>query len=125
MRARQIPMVFLTSNATRELSEALKRRCVFLHVGYPDPERERDIVTTRVPGIATQLATQIAQMVYSLRQLPLRKAPSVSETLDWARTLVILGHEELGPDVAAETLHVLLKYQSDIAAAHEALLSGE
>ena len=125
VRARQIPMVFLTSNATRELSEALKRRCVFLHVGYPDPERERDIVTTRVPGIATQLATQIAQMVYSLRQLPLRKAPSVSETLDWARTLVILGHEELGPDVAAETLHVLLKYQSDIAAAHEALLSGE
>jgi MoxR-like ATPase len=125
VRARQIPMVFLTSNATRELSEALKRRCVFLHVGYPDPERERDIVTTRVPGIATQLATQIAQMVYSLRQLPLRKAPSVSETLDWARTLVILGHDELGPEVAAETLHVLLKYQSDIAAAHEALLSGE
>ncbi|NNN03318.1 MAG: MoxR family ATPase [Acidimicrobiaceae bacterium] len=121
VRARQIPMVFLTSNATRELSEALKRRCVFLHVGYPDPERERDIVLSRVPGISGQLAYQIAQMVYSLRQLPLRKAPSVSETLDWARTLVILGYEELGPEVAAQTLHVLLKYQSDIAAAHEAL----
>ncbi len=125
VKARQIPMVFLTSNATRELSEALKRRCVFLHVGYPDPEREREIVLTRVPGISGQLATQIAQMVFSLRQMNLRKAPSVSETLDWARTLVILGHDELGPEVAAETLHVLLKFQSDIAAAHEALLQGD
>lgn len=122
VRARQLPMVFLTSNGTRELSEALKRRCLFLFVDYPDVERERDIILARVPGIETTLAQQIAQLVRSLRDLDLKKSPSVSETLDWARTLVILGHRELGDEVVAETLHVLLKYQSDIAQAHAALL---
>ena len=114
LRARQIPMVFLTSNNTRELSEALKRRCLYLHVGYPDVERERDIIMSRVPGIATALAEQIAQVVRTLRVMDLKKSPSVSETLDWARTLVILGRDELGEDVVTETLHILLKYQSDI-----------
>ena len=114
LKARQIPMVFLTSNNTRELSEALKRRCLYLHVGYPDVERERDIIVSRVPGITTALAQQIAQVVRTLRAMDLKKAPSVSETLDWARTLVILGREELGEDVVTETLHILLKYQSDI-----------
>ena len=114
VRAKQIPMVFLTSNNTRELSEALKRRCLYLYVGYPTIERERDIILARVPGISAVLAEQIAQVVRSLRTLDLKKAPSVSETLDWARTLVVLGREEIGEKDAAETLHILLKYQSDI-----------
>jgi MoxR-like ATPase len=122
MRAQQIPMVFLTSNNTRELSEALKRRCLYLFVGYPDLERERDIIVSRVPGISTALAEQIAQGVRSLRQLDLKKAPSVSETLDWARTLVVLGRQEIGDADAAETLHILLKYQSDIDKAKKELL---
>ncbi len=122
--AKQTPMVFLTSNNTRELSEALKRRCLFLHVGYPTIEREREIVETRVPGITTELADQVARIVGSLRELDLRKAPSVSETLDWARTLVVLGQESVTEQQASETLHVLLKYQSDIdKARHEFLVA--
>ena len=120
--AKQIPMVFLTSNNTRELSEALKRRCLYLYIGYPTVERERDIILSRVPGISTTLAEQIAQVVRSLRTLDLKKAPSVSETLDWARTLVVLGRQEIGEKDAAETLHILLKYQSDIERATKELL---
>ncbi len=120
--AKQIPMVFLTSNNTRELSEALKRRCLYLYIGYPTVERERDIILSRVPGISTTLAEQIAQVVRSLRTLDLKKAPSVSETLDWARTLVVLGRQEIGEKDAAETLHILLKYQSDIERATRELL---
>jgi len=122
VRAKQIPMVFLTSNNTRELSEALKRRCLYLYVGYPTIERERDIILARVPGISAVLAEQIAQVVRSLRTLDLKKAPSVSETLDWARTLVALGREEIGEQDAADTLHILLKYQSDIERATKELL---
>ncbi len=122
VRATQIPMVFLTSNNTRELSEALKRRCLYLYVGYPDVERERDIIVSRVPGISTTLAEQIARVVRSLRALDLKKAPSVSETLDWARTLVVLGREEIGDEDAAATLHILLKYQADIEKATKELL---
>ncbi len=122
VRAHQIPMVFLTSNNTRELSEALKRRCLYLYVGYPSVERERDIILARVPGITSTLAEQIAQVVRSLRNLDLKKAPSVSETLDWARTLVVLGRDEIGDSDAAETLHILLKYQSDIERATKELL---
>jgi MoxR-like ATPase len=124
MRARQIPMVFLTSNNTRELSEALKRRCLYLHIGYPTVERERDIILQRVPGISTALAEQIARVVRSLRGIDLKKAPSVSETLDWARTLVVLGREEIGNEDAVATLHILLKYQSDIERATKELLAG-
>jgi MoxR-like ATPase len=123
-RARQIPLVFLTSNNTRELSEALKRRCLYLHIGYPTVERERDIIVARVPGISRALAEQIARVVRSLRGLDLKKAPSISETLDWARTLVVLGREEIGDEDAAATLHILLKYQSDIDRATKELLGG-
>ncbi|HEV3266799.1 MAG TPA: MoxR family ATPase [Acidimicrobiales bacterium] len=122
IRAKQIPMVFLTSNNTRELSEALKRRCLYLYVGYPTVERERDIILSRVPGISSALAEQIAQVVRSLRTIDLKKAPSVSETLDWARTLVVLGRSEIGDEDAAATLHILLKYQSDIERATKELL---
>ena len=119
--AKQIPMVFLTSNNTRELSEALKRRCLFLHIDYPDMEREKEIVLTKVPDITQNLADQIARIVRSIRQLDLKKAPSVSETLDWARTLMLLGIEHIDAQEAKETLHILLKYQTDIAKAAKEL----
>jgi len=113
--ARQIPMVFLTSNNTRELSEALKRRCLYLHVDYPDMDREKEIVLTKVPGVTEALADEIARIVRSIRQLELKKAPSVSETIDWARTLVLLGVEHVDEEMAIGTANILLKYQSDIA----------
>ena len=119
--AKQIPLVFLTSNNTRELSEALKRRCLYLHVDYPHLDREKEIVLTRVPDISEHLADQIVRIVRSIRQLELKKAPSVSETLDWARTLVLLGVQNVDAEQAKETLHILLKYQSDIAKAAKEL----
>jgi MoxR-like ATPase len=115
--ATQIPLVFLTSNNTRELSEALKRRCLYLHIDYPDLEREKEIVLTKVPDITENLADQIARIVRSIRQLELKKAPSVSETLDWARTLLLLGIENVDAEAATGTVNILLKYQSDIAKA--------
>jgi len=115
--AKQIPLVFLTSNNTRELSEALKRRCLFLHVDYPDLEREKEIVLTKVPDITDNLADQVARIVRSLRQLELKKSPSVSETLDWANTLMLLGVEQIDGETASSTANILLKYQSDIAKA--------
>lgn len=121
LTANQIPMVFLTSNNTRELSEALKRRCLFLHVGYPDMEREKEIVLAKVPGVTDALADQVTRIVRSLRQLELKKAPSVSETLDWARTLVLLGVEQVDEQSATDTLNVLLKYQTDITRASKEL----
>lgn len=119
--ATQIPMVFLTSNNTRELSEALKRRCLFLHVDYPAMDREKEIVLTKVSGISENLADQVARIVRSIRQLDLKKAPSVSETLDWARTLMLLNIDSIDAQTAKDTLHVLLKYQSDITKAAKEL----
>jgi len=119
--ATQIPLVFLTSNNTRELSEALKRRCLYLHVDYPQLEREKEIVLAKVPGITDSLADQVARIVRSIRQLDLKKAPSVSETLDWARTLMILNIDVIDEATAKETLNILLKYQTDIAKAAKEL----
>src|SRR6478609_8356762 len=119
--AKQIPLVFLTSNNTRELSEALKRRCLFLHIDYPDIDREKEIVLTKVPDITESLADQVARIVRSIRQIELKKSPSVSETIDWARTLVLLGIEHIEAQQAKETLHILLKYQTDIAKAAKEL----
>src|ERR1700677_4987452 len=124
IKAKQIPMVFLTSNNTRELSEALKRRCLYLHINYPDLDREREIVRTRVPGITAELADQVARIVRSLRSLDLRKLPAVSETLDWARTLVVLGITTIDANAAKDSLHILLKYQSDIERAAKELLTA-
>ncbi|HEX2850256.1 MAG TPA: MoxR family ATPase [Acidimicrobiales bacterium] len=121
VEATQIPLVFLTSNNTRELSEALKRRCLFLHLDYPTLEREKEIVEVRVPDISDHLADQVVRIVRSIRSLELKKAPSVSETLDWARTLVLLGVENIDADQAKETLNILLKYQSDIQKAEKEL----
>jgi MoxR-like ATPase len=125
MTAVRRPIVVLTSNNTRELSEALKRRCLFLHLDYPDAEREQEIVRVRVPGIDATLADQIARVVRSIRQLDLKKAPSISETIDWARTLIHLGVEKVTPDVVGGTLHVLLKYQRDIERANKELKVAE
>lgn len=114
MVASQIPLVFLTSNNTRELSEALKRRCLFLHLDYPDMEREKQIILTKVPDINENLADQVARVVRSIRSLELKKAPSVSETLDWARTLILLGITKIDETVTKDTINILLKYRSDI-----------
>ncbi|MGE5134929.1 MAG: AAA family ATPase [Gemmatimonadota bacterium] len=122
--ATQVPRVFLTSNNSRDLSEALKRRCLYLHIGYPSPEREREIVLRRVPGISEHLAGQVAQVMQSLRALDLKKRPSVSETLDWARTLLVLGAAEVGDEVLAATMNVLLKDDHDIAVAVKELAGG-
>jgi MoxR-like ATPase len=121
IEGKQRPLVFLTSNNTRELSEALKRRCLYLHIDYPDIDREKEIVRVRVPEVDTALAEQIAKVVNSIRNIDLKKAPSISETIDWARTLVYLGRNEVTPEVLGDTLHVLLKYQSDIAKARKEL----
>jgi len=108
------PLVFLTSNNSRELSEALKRRCLYLYIDYPSVEREQEIVRSRVPGIGERLAAQVSGLVRSLRDMDLKKRPSVSETIDLAHTLFLLGAEEITPELAVDTLHVLLKYQTDI-----------
>ena len=123
--AKQIPLVFLTSNNTRELSEALNRRCLYLHVDYPDVDREKQIVMTKVPDIGENLADQLTRIVRSIRQLDLKKSPSVSETLDWARTLLLLGLDHVDEQNVKDTLHVLLKYQTDIAKAAKELSVDE
>ena len=118
------PLVVLTSNNTRELSEALKRRCLFLHMDYPDIEREQAIIRSRIPEIDAAFADQIARVVSSIRALDLKKAPSVSETLDWARTLLLLGKDHVDEDVTRETLSLLLKYQQDIEKVRDELVPG-
>lgn len=124
MYATTQPMVFLTSNNTRELSEALKRRCLFLHIDYPDANREKEILSARVPGLSDHLAKQVAQVARSIRGLDLKKAPSVSETIDWARTLLALSVEDVDEKVLGDTLHVLLKYQTDIEKAAKEFTSS-
>jgi MoxR-like ATPase len=108
------PFVVLTSNNTRELSEALKRRALYLYLDYPSVEREKEIVLSRVPEAPEHLADQLVRIVRSLRQLELKKPPSISETLDWARTLLELGFDTIDEEVAKGTMNVLLKYQQDV-----------
>jgi MoxR-like ATPase len=115
--ATQRPFTVLTSNATRELSEALKRRCLFLHLDFPDAELERRIVASRVPQLPEALAEQLVRIIGVLRGLDLRKAPSVSETIDWARTLVALGLDTLDDDAVRKSLGVVLKHRSDLVKA--------
>ena len=112
--AKQHPVVFLTSNNTRELSEALKRRCLYIYIDYPNADEELRIVRLKVPELAPELARQAVEMVQSLRELQLKKNPSVSETLDWARALVTLNAKSLDPQTLENTLTVLLKYEADV-----------
>jgi MoxR-like ATPase len=107
------PFVLLTSNASRELSEALKRRCLYLHLDYPTAEREKAIVLSRVPAVPEALAEQIVRTVRALRAMELKKAPSIAETIDWAQTLVTLGLDTLDEEAALTTLGVVLKHVSD------------
>ena len=113
IKASRRPLVFLTSNATRELSEALKRRCLYLHLDYPDAEREKAIVLSRVPEVAEQLAEQLVRTIRALRSLELKKSPSIAESIDWARTLVALGLDTLDEQAVKDTLGVVLKHASD------------
>jgi MoxR-like ATPase len=115
------PLVFLTSNATRELSEALKRRCLYLHLDYPDAEREKAIVLSRVPEVAEQLADQLVRTVRALRAMELKKSPSIAESIDWAQTLVALGLDTLDEAAVKDTLGVVLKHASDHKRAAEQL----
>jgi len=115
------PLVVLTSNATRELSEALKRRCLFLHIGYPDAKRERDIVLSRVPEAGEQLAARVVQAIRALRALDLRKKPSIAETIDWTRTALALGAPEFDEAMVRSTLGVVLKHVADQDRAAERL----
>jgi MoxR-like ATPase len=112
--ARHIPQVFLTSNNTRDLSEALKRRCLYLHLGYPSVEREADIIRLHVPELSEHLAREVASLVAVLRSMDLKKPPSIAESLDWARTLLTLGADALTDELTQQTMSVLLKYERDI-----------
>ena len=107
------PFVVLTSNATRELSEAVKRRCLYLHLDYPDADREREIVTSQVPDLADRVAAQLVATIGRLRDLDLRKSPSIAESVDWARTLIALQIGDLDEKAIADTLGVVLKHASD------------
>ena len=115
------PFVFLTSNNTRELSEALKRRCLHLYIPLPDPKLEREIIQIRVPGLSESLRVQLVSFVQQLRELDLKKVPSISETVDWARVLLLLHADKLSSDLISETFHVILKFEEDIKAAEEDL----
>jgi MoxR-like ATPase len=125
IKARHQPNVLLTSNNTRELSEALKRRCLFLHVDYPTPEIERQVVSTRVPGLSPKLAQQAIDLVQRLRSMDLKKHPSVSETIDWAKALVAMNVRSLDKTTLDSTMNVLLKYESDLQKAKRALSRDE
>lgn len=121
LKARVHPLVFLTSNGTRELSEALKRRCLFLFLDYPDVAREKEILRSKVAGLPEDLAGKIAIFAASLRSVELRKKPSISETLDWALALLEMNASEIDEEIVADTLHVLLKYRADIDLAQKEL----
>jgi len=113
------PYVVITSNRMRELSDALKRRCLYLYIDYPDEELERAVINLRLPGITERLTADIVRFVQQLRRLKLKKAPSIAESLDWARTLLLLGRDSIDPGLVRETLNVLLKYEDDIKAAEK------
>ena len=108
------PLVFLTSNNSREISDTLKRRCLHLHIPFPDAQLERQIVQARVPEITATLRNQLVGFVQELRNMDLKKVPSISETIDWARTLILLHSEALEPEIVRQTLNVILKFQEDI-----------
>ena len=116
IKARTSPMVFLTSNNTREISDALKRRCLHLYIPFPTVELEERIIRARVPDVDEQLRHQLVEFVHSLRQLDLKKVPAISETIDWARSLLLLHADKLDEDLVRSTLNVLLKFEDDIEA---------
>jgi len=116
--AKQKPIVFLTSNDAREMSDALKRRCLHLYIDFPNGELETRILETKVPGVAHRLAEELVGVMQRLRKLDLKKTPSISETLDWARALLALNASTLNEELVKDTLNVILKYEGDIKKAH-------
>ena len=125
LRGAHPPLVILTTNATRDMTDALRRRCLHAYLDYPTPSRELAILELRVPGIARALAEQVAAFAARLRAMDLRKAPSISEAIDWARSMVVLGASALDPELARDTLGALVKYEEDRAKASAALGSAE
>jgi MoxR-like ATPase len=123
LTARTRPVTVLTSNAQRELSDALRRRCLHLHLDFPNAERERDIIRRRVPEASAELARQVAHAMAKLRTLGLRKLPSIAESIDWARALVLLNADTLEPAIVSETLSLVLKYEGDVRKGRESLHS--
>ena len=112
-KARHVPLVILTSNNYRDMSDALKRRCIHLYIDYPQPELEKRIIALKLPGIEERLVEKLVAMVNRIRDLDLRKRPCISETLDWAQALMVLQADDLSPDVVSETLSVICKYRAD------------
>lgn len=121
IRANHIPIVLLTSNSTREMSDALKRRCLHLYIDFPPAEQELEIVRLKVPGISNVLSQQVVEAVQRIRSLDLKKVPSISETLDWAKTLTLLNAEELGEETVNDSLSAILKYEGDLRKGEEEL----
>jgi MoxR-like ATPase len=123
LKAKHIPLVVLTSNSSREMSDALKRRCLHLHIDYPDAQREAEIVNLKVPGIDQKLTQTVIQLIQRIRKLDLKKTPSISETLDWVKALTLLNVKALDDELVNETLSTLVKYEADIRKAQQELQS--
>jgi MoxR-like ATPase len=121
LKAKHLPLVVLTSNNSREMSDALKRRCLHLYLDFPDPERELEIVKLKVPGVGHQLAEEVVRLLHRVRKLDLKKTPSISETLDWVRALTLLNINQLDNELVQQTLSTLMKYEADIRKAHQEL----
>ena len=121
LKAKHVPLVILTSNNSREMSDALKRRCLHLYIDFPESEREMEIIKLKVPGVGTQLAEEVVRLLYRVRKLDLKKTPSISETLDWVRALTLLNIKQLDHALVDETLSTLMKYEADVRKAHSEL----
>jgi MoxR-like ATPase len=123
LKAKHIPLVVLTSNNSREVSDALKRRCLHLYLDFPDPEREKEIIKLKVPGVGDKLADEVVRLLHRLRKLDLKKTPSISESLDWVRALTLLNIKDLDNELVEQTMSALMKYEADIRKAHQELKS--
>jgi MoxR-like ATPase len=121
LKAKHLPLVVLTSNNSREMSDALKRRCLHLYLDFPEPEREMAIVRLKVPGVGHQLAEEVVRLLHRVRKLDLKKTPSISETLDWVRALTLLNIKQLDNELVEQTLSILMKYEADIRKANQEL----
>jgi MoxR-like ATPase len=121
LKAKHIPLVVLTSNSSREMSDALKRRCLHLYLDFPDSQREMEIIRLKVPGVGERLAEEVVRLIQRVRKLDLKKTPSISETLDWVRALTLLNVQQLDHDLVTQTLSTLMKYEADVRKAHQEL----
>ena len=121
LKAKHIPLVVLTSNNSREMSDALKRRCLHLYLDFPDAEREMEIIKLKVPGVGNQLTEEVVRLLHRVRKLDLKKTPSISETLDWVRALTLLNIQQLDHELVDQTLSTLMKYEADVRKAHQEL----